>query len=102
MEYNSLITEELMRVIYASELCDKEEVLLDLDSRKVVRRKYTQLGQLKFSLKDSFEVSEEGSFVRLRSGTTRRAACFEKLGLQGRGFSCPRGFCAFTFSRVWN
>ena len=59
MEYNSLITEELMRVIYASELCDKEEVLLDLDSRKVVRRKYTQLGQLKFSLKDSFEVSEE-------------------------------------------
>ena len=59
MEFVSSIPEELIRVIFASEIAEKEEVLLDLDLRKVVRRKYTKLGQLKFSCKDSFEVSEK-------------------------------------------
>lgn len=59
MEFVSSVREEIVREFFSSEISDNEEVLLDLDSRKVVRRKYTELGQLKFSIKDSFEVSEK-------------------------------------------
>jgi ATP-dependent helicase HrpB len=59
MEFVSSVREEIVREFFSSEISDNEEVLLDLDSRKVVRRKYTELGQLKFSIKDSFEVSEQ-------------------------------------------
>jgi ATP-dependent helicase HrpB len=59
MEFVSSVREDMIREFFASEISDKEEVLLDLDSRKVVRRKYTNLGELKFSFKDSFEVSDK-------------------------------------------
>jgi ATP-dependent helicase HrpB len=57
MEFVTPVGEEMIREFFASEISDEDEVFLDLDSRKVVRRKYTKLGQLKFSFKDSFEVS---------------------------------------------
>jgi len=57
MEFVTSVSEEMIREFFSAEISDKDEVLLDLDSRKVVRRKYTKLGQLKFSFKDSFEVS---------------------------------------------
>ncbi|MBN38733.1 MAG: hypothetical protein CMI29_09750 [Opitutae bacterium] len=57
MEFVSSLCEEMIREYFATEISEEEEVLLDLDCRKVVRRKYTKLGQLKFSFKDSFEVS---------------------------------------------
>jgi ATP-dependent helicase HrpB len=57
MEFVTPVDEVMIREFFASEISEEDEVFLDLDSRKVVRRKYTKLGQLKFSFKDSFEVS---------------------------------------------
>ena len=59
MEWVSEIREPWVREAFDHRIIEESDVYLDLDSRKVVRRKYSKLDQLKFSMKETFEVSED-------------------------------------------
>ena len=59
MEWVSEIRENWIREVFGDRISEETEILLDLDSRKVTRRKYLKLGVQKFSIKEAFDVSEE-------------------------------------------
>jgi ATP-dependent helicase HrpB len=59
MEWVSEIRENWIREVFGHRISDETEISLDLDSRKVTRRKYLKLGVQKFSIKETFDVSVE-------------------------------------------
>lgn len=59
MECVSEIRESWIIDTFSEKISYESDVFLDMDSRKVISRKYSKLGIQKFSIKESFEVSNE-------------------------------------------
>ncbi|MAS79263.1 MAG: hypothetical protein CMI25_02475 [Opitutae bacterium] len=59
MEWVSEIREDWIREVFDDKITEQSDVYLDLDSRKVMSRKYSKIGTQKFSVKESFDVSDE-------------------------------------------
>ena len=59
MEWVSEIREEWVREIFGCRISEEKEVFLDLDTRKVIRRKYLKYGVQKFAMKESYDVSND-------------------------------------------
>jgi ATP-dependent helicase HrpB len=59
MEWVSEIREDWIREVFGHRISEEKEVFLDLETRKVIRRKYSKISDQKFSIKESFDISEE-------------------------------------------
>jgi ATP-dependent helicase HrpB len=59
MEWVSEIREVWVHDVFSHKISNESDVFLDMDSRKVISRTYSKIGTQKFSIKESFEVSNE-------------------------------------------
>ena len=59
MEWVSEIREEWVREVFGYRISEGKDVFLDLETRKVIRRKYSKYGVQKFAIKESFDITED-------------------------------------------
>jgi ATP-dependent helicase HrpB len=59
MEWVSEIREDWIREVFGCRISEEKDVFLDLETRKVIRRKYSKIGVQKFAIKESFDISED-------------------------------------------
>jgi len=59
MEWVSEIREDWIRDVFGQRISEEKEVFLDLETRKVIRRKYSKYGEQKFAVKESYDISDD-------------------------------------------